>query len=307
VEYSLVLLLNGISFGLLLFMLSSGLTLVFSLMGVLNFAHAGFYMLGAYIGYEASLRINFWAGLVLAPLTVGGIGMAVEYFGLRKVHRYGHAAELLFTFGLAFLIDEATHLIWGRSAVNYAIPAALSGPLFSIGEAQFPIYRGFIILISVAMLVAIWMLLRMSRIGLIIRGALTHPNTISTLGHDLPWVHMLVFGIGAALAGLAGAVGGAAFVTEPGMAHALGPIVFVVVVIGGLGSLGGAFVAALLIGCIQTFAVVADFNLGGILPFLHWNGIESITVSRLAPVLPYFLMILLLVLRPQGLMGKRAL
>lgn len=306
-DYALVLLLNGISYGLLLFMLSSGLTLVFSLMGVLNFAHASFYMLGAYVAYTVSLQFGFWLGLLIAPILVGLLAAGVERYGLRTVHQYGHAAELLFTFGLAFLIDEATHLIWGRSAVNYEIPAALRGALFSIGAAQFPAYRGFMIVVAVVMLAAIWMLLRFTRIGLIIRAALTYSHTVSTLGHDVPRVYMLVFGIGAALAGLAGAVGGPEFVTEPGMAHALGPIVFVIVVLGGLGSLVGAFLAALLIGCLQTFAVAADFSLGDMLNVRDGSALTQLTLSRVAPVLPYLLMTVLLVVRPRGLMGSRDL
>ncbi len=138
-EFFLVQSLNGISYGLLLFMLSSGLTLVFSLMGVLNFAHASFYMLGAYLAYQVSVKIGFWPALVFAPLLVGAVGMLVERWGLRQVHRHGHVAELLFTFGLAYLIEEAVHLIWGRSAVEYRVPAELDGPLFQIMGSQYKV------------------------------------------------------------------------------------------------------------------------------------------------------------------------
>jgi branched-chain amino acid transport system permease protein len=294
-EFFLVQLLNGVSYGLLLFMLSSGLTLVFSLMGVLNFAHASFYMLGAYFAYQISTQIGFFPALVAAPLLVGGVGMLVERFGLRTVHRYGHVAELLFTFGLAYLIEEAVHLVWGRAAVEYRIPAALDGPMFSIFTSQYPTYRVFMMLVSVAMLVSIWVTLTRTRIGLVIQAALTHPQTVEALGHNVPRVFMLVFGGGAALAGLAGVIGGNAFVTEPGMAAAVGPIIFVVVVVGGMGSLGGAFVASLLIGCLQTFSVGLDWKIG-------WLGI---TVAQTAPVLPYLLMVLILILRPRGLLGTR--
>src|SRR3954449_7079031 len=247
----------------LLFMLSSGLTLVFSLMGVLNFAHASFYMLGAYFAFQVSTQIGFWPALAIAPALVGAIGMLVERFGLRKVHRFGHVAELLFTFGLAYLIDEAVHLVWGRSAVDYRVPADLDGPLFAIFTSQYPTYRGFMMLVSVAMLVSIWLALTRTRIGLVIQAALTHPQTVEALGHNVPRVFMLVFGGGAALAGLAGVIGGNAFVTEPGMAASVGPIIFVIVVVGGMGSLSGAFVASLLIGVIQTFAVGIDASLLG--------------------------------------------
>jgi branched-chain amino acid transport system permease protein len=294
-EFLLVQLLNGVSYGLLLFMLSSGLTLVFSLMGVLNFAHASFYMLGAYFAYQISTGIGFFPALVVAPLLVGGVGMLVERFGLRTVHRYGHVAELLFTFGLAYLIEEAVHLVWGRAAVDYRIPAALEGPMFRIFTSEYPIYRVFMMLVSVAMLLSIWLMLTRTRIGLVIQAALTHPQTVEALGHNVPRVFMLVFGGGAALAGLAGVIGGNAFVTEPGMAAAVGPIIFVVVVVGGMGSLGGAFVASILIGCLQTFSVGLDWNI----PWLN------ITVAQTAPVMPYLLMVLILIFRPRGLLGTR--
>jgi branched-chain amino acid transport system permease protein len=292
-EFFLVQSLNGISYGLLLFMLSSGLTLVFSLMGVLNFAHASFYMLGAYLAFQVSTRIGFWPALVVAPILVGAIGMLVERFGLRQVHKHGHVAELLFTFGLAYLIEEAVHLIWGRAALDYRVPAELDGPLFQIMGSQYPIYRGFMMLVSVAMLVSIWLALTRTRIGLVIQAALSHPQTVEALGHNVPRVFMLVFGGGAALAGLAGVIGGNAFVTDPGMAASVGPIIFVIVVVGGMGSLAGAFIASLLIGCMQTFAVSLDWSLAGI------------SIAQAAPMLPYLLMVLLLIFRPKGLMGTR--
>lgn len=312
-EFFLVQLLNGISYGLMLFMLASGLTLVFSLMGVLNFAHASFYMLGAYFAYQVSVKIGFWPALVIAPLLVGAIGMAVERWGLRPVHRFGHVAELLFTFGLAYLIEEAVHLVWGRNAVEYRVPPELDGPLFSIMGSQVPTYRGFMMLVSVSMLVAIWLALTKTRIGLVIQAALSHPHTVEALGHNVPRVFMLVFGGGAALAGLAGVIGGNAFVTEPGMAALVGPIVFVIVVVGGMGSLAGAFVASLLIGCMQTFSVSLDWSLAGLFSQLGWTvtsqtplaAIWNVTLSQAAPVLPYLLMVLLLIFRPKGLMGTR--
>ena len=312
-EFFLVQLFNGVSYGLLLFMLSSGLTLVFSLMGVLNFAHASFYMLGAYFAFQISTWTGFWAGLVVAPLLVGALGMLVERVGLRRVHAHGHVAELLFTFGLAYLIEEAVHLIWGRAALPYHVPAALDGPLFQIADSPYPMYRVFMMLISVSMLVAVWLTLTRTRIGLVIQAALTHPDTVQALGHNVPRIFMLVFGGGAALAGLAGVIGGAAFVTDPSMAIAVGPIVFVIVVVGGMGSLAGAFIASLLIGCLQTFSVSLDWTLAGLLTALGFSmgpdtplwSVWSIKLSQAAPVLPYLIMVLMLIFRPRGLMGTR--
>ena len=294
-------------------MLSAGLTLIFSLMGVLNFAHASFYMLGAYFAYQVSINIGFWPALVIAPALVGLFGMAVERFGLRTVHKHGHVAELLFTFGLAYLIEEAVHLIWGRSSVEYRIPPDLDGSLFTLYTTSFPIYRGFMMLVAVAMLVSIWLALTRTRIGLVIQAALTHPETVEALGHNVPRVFMLVFGGGAALAGLAGVIGGNAFITEPGMAASFGPIVFVVVVVGGMGSLAGAFAASLLIGVLQTFSVAFDYSFIDLAakvgiaigPDAPLAALWKLTIAQAAPVLPYVLMVLILIFRPKGLMGTR--
>src|SRR3954468_9455652 len=144
-------------------MLASGLTLVFSLMGVLNFAHASFYMLGAYFAYQISRWVGFWPALVIAPVLVGLLGMLVERFALRRAHRYGHVAELLFTFGLAYLIEEAVHLVWGRAAVDYKVPRELEGPLFAIMDTPYPAYRAFMMLVAVSMLVSIWLALTRTR------------------------------------------------------------------------------------------------------------------------------------------------
>ncbi|RYG09569.1 MAG: branched-chain amino acid ABC transporter permease, partial [Burkholderiales bacterium] len=241
-EFFTISLLNGISYGLLLFMLSSGLTLIFSMMGVLNFAHASFYMLGAYFAYSTTELIGFWPALLVAPALVAVLGAAFEKYCLRRVHKFGHVPELLITFGLSFIILEMVQLIWGTSSVDYRVPAELSGPLFTLYGTQFPMYRGFMMGVAVAMLIAIWLLLTRTRIGLVIQAALTHPETAEALGHNVPRVFMLVFGGGAALAGLAGVIGGNAFVTEPGMAATVGSVIFVVVVVGGMGSLAGAFV-----------------------------------------------------------------
>jgi branched-chain amino acid transport system permease protein len=312
-EFFLVTLLNSLSYGLLLFMLSSGLTLIFSMMGVLNFAHASFYMLGAYFAYQTGLYIGFWPALFLAPILVGALGAITERFGLRTVHKFGHVAELLFTFGLAYVIEEVVHLIWGRAPVDYRIPAELDFTLFTLFTTQYPAYRGFMMLVSVGMLLALFLLITRTRIGMVIQASLTHPDMVEALGHNVPRVFMLVFAGGAALAGLAGVIGGNAFITEPGMAIAVGSIVFVVVVFGGMGSLTGAFIASLIIGSLQTFSVALDYSMldlfavvgMNVSPESSWHGLWSITPSHTAPVMPYLLMVLMLIVRPRGLMGTR--
>ncbi len=337
-EFFIVSLLNGVSYGLLLFLLSSGFTLIFSMMGVLNFAHASFYMLGAYVGYSISQLVGFWAALFLAPLVVGALGALFERVSLRKVHRFGHVPELLVTFGLSYIILELVQLVWGRSAVEFLPPEALRGPAFTLvheaGQpmrfflgavgrevcagagvicSPFPATRAFMMLVALLMLLALWLLLTRSRLGLVIQAALTHPDMVESLGHNVPRVFMLVFAVGTGLAGLAGVIGGSTFVTEPNMALSLGSVIFVVVVVGGLGSLSGAFFASLFIGVLQTFAVGIDQSLVTLLQAL---GLElsgavqnhpllTLTMSQVAPILPYLVLVLVLIFRPRGLLGTR--
>jgi branched-chain amino acid transport system permease protein len=313
-EFFVISLLNGVSYGLLLFMLSSGLTLIFSMMGVLNFAHASFYMIGAYFAYSLGLKVGFFPALVLAPVLVGLVGAIVERYGLRQVHRYGHVPELLFTFGLAYLIEETVKVVWGLPAVPFRVPDFLDGHLFTLFSTSFPKLRGFMMLVALAMLASVYLLLTRTRIGLVIQASLTHPQTVEALGHNVPRVFMLVFGGGCALAGLAGVIGGVAFITEPSMAASVGPIVFVVAVVGGMGSLAGAFLASLLIGVLQTFAIALDWSLAGMFGVIGITVTEQtplyslwkLQLSQVAPVLPYLLLVLMLIFRPKGLLGTRA-
>ena len=323
-------------------MLSSGLTLIFSMMGVLNFAHASYYMLGAYLGYSVSQVLGFWPALVVAPLLVGALGSVFERYCLRRVHKFGHVPELLITFGLTYVVLELVQLIWGRIAIEFKPPMELQGPAFTLindavsglrmvwGAASpemcsaadaavrvvcspFPATRGFMVLVALTMLVSIWLLLTRTRVGLVIQAALTHPDAVEALGHNVPRVLMLVFGAGAALAGRAGVIGGSTFLTEPSMAATVGSIIFVVVVVGGMGSLSGAFLASLLIGTIQTFAVAFDYTLLGALQqvgvavgsSLSSNTLLTMKLSQVAPILPYLFLVLILIFRPKGLLGNR--
>jgi branched-chain amino acid transport system permease protein len=292
-ELLVLSLLNGLSYGLLLFMLSAGLTLIFSLMGVLNFAHGSFYMLGAYLAHSLSAAWGFWWALLFAPLLVGALAALFHAQLLRRVSAHGHVAELLVTFGLSYVVLEAVQLVWGRGPVDYRVPAELSGSLFSLWEVRFPAYRAFTMAVALVVLGVLALWLRLSRGGLVVKAALSHPQMVQALGHNVPRVFMGVFACGAALAALAGVLGGNAFVTEPGMAATVGSIVFVVAVVGGLGSLWGAFWASLLMGLLQTAAVSMDAPLGGV------------RLSQLAPLLPYVLLVLMLALHPRGLMGQR--
>ena len=341
-EFFIISMLNGLSYGLLLFMLSSGLTLIFSMMGVLNFAHASFYMIGAYFGFTLTNVIGFWPALIIAPFLVGGCGVIFERITLRKVHKFGHVPELLVTFGLSYVVYELVQLIWGRTAVEFVPPDLLKGAAFTLinhsvdglqfiwGAAPaemckaadasirlictpFPATRGFMMIVALLMLLSLWLLLTKTRIGLVIQAALTHPEAVESLGHNVPRVFMLVFGAGTGLAGLAGVIGGSTFVTEPAMAATVGSVIFVVVVVGGMGSLSGAFLASILIGVIQTFAIAFDYSFVTVAQDLGFalsdaarnNSFLKLTVSQVAPILPYLFLVLILIFRPKGLLGTR--
>ena len=321
-EVLIVALLNGLSYGLLLFMMSAGLTLILSMLGVLNFAHASFYMLGAYLGHTVAAAMGFWPALLVAPVLVGLLAALFERQILRKVHALGHVPELLVTFGLAYVVLELVQLVWGRAPLEFDLPQLLQGPAITLvsdaehglhwlwgaapadlcrtsaalptpGCTTFPASRAFMMGVALMMWLLMFFMLRGTRIGMVIQAALTHPQAVQTLGHNVPRIFMAVFGLGAALAALAGVIGGSIFVTEPSMAAAVGPIIFVVVIVGGLGSLGGALLASLALGVIQTFSVAWNYRLG------------PVTLAQVAPILPYMLLVLMLIVRPKGLLGKR--
>jgi len=311
-DFFVVALLNGVIYGLLLFMVSAGLTLIFGIMGVLNFAHASFYMIGAYLAYTFQGAIGFWPAVVAATLLVALIGVVVERFFLRRMHAHGHAHELLVTFGLAFIIAELVKLFYGNFPVNYRVPTELSFAAFRLHDADYPFYRLLMGAISLVMFGLIYLLLTRTRVGIVVRSAIHRPKTAESLGHNVPLVFMAVFGVGAALAGLAGAVAGAFYTTNPNMALELGVIVFVVVVVGGLGSLQGAMLASVLIGVTTSLAVGVDASLAdafgwvGLGPWAQSvGGLLTLKISSLAGTLPFALMLLVLTLRPSGLLGEK--
>ena len=311
-EVLLVSLLNGLVYGMLLFMLASGLTLIFSMMGVLNFAHASVYMLGAYFAYDVSRHVGFWPALVLAPVLCGAIGALIEMYGLRRVHKNGHIAELLFTFGLAFIIDKGVQMAWGLLPVAYRVPAVLDRPLFTIYGTNFHAYRGFMLLISALMFCAIWLMLTRTRLGLVIQAALTHPEMVGALGHNVPASSPRCSRADRP-SPASPASSGNYLVTEPSMAFTMGPIVFVVVVFGGLGSLAGCFIASLIMGFVQTFAVVFDVSLANVLALVGikvteaspFGEVLTIPLPRIGALLPYVMLVLILLFKPRGLMGTR--
>lgn len=278
--------LHGLVYGMLLFLVASGLTLIFGMMGVLNFAHGALYMLGAYFSFTV-LRMTgqFWLSMIVAPLLVGLFGILIERFLLRKVHRFGHAHELLLTFGLAYIIEEFVKWIWGNQPLHVEIPEVLAGSLNLFGMT-YPTYRLFILIVSAVVFTILFFILHRTRIGIIVTAAVSKSEMVNALGINVPLVFMLLFGVGGALAGLAGVIGGPYLITNPGMAATIIIDLFVVVVVGGLGSLQGALLASFLIGELQSFGILL--------------------VPQMAIALEFLLMAVVLIVKPEGLLGEKA-
>lgn len=310
-EFFLVSLLNGVVYGLLLFMVSAGLTLIFGMMGILNMAHASFYMMGAYAGYVVS-QASFGLGLLIAPLLTGMIGLLMERYLLRPIHKYGHGHQLMFTFGFAFVVEEAIKLLFGDFPVNYAAPGYLTFTAFDVFGTHFPFYRVFIAFVACTIFLLIYLLLTQTRLGIVVRAAESLPVMTAALGHDVPLVFGGVFAAGAGIAGLAGAIGGAYYPTSPNMALEFGVIVFVVVVVGGLGSIIGSLWASLLIGVLTSFVIGADLSVRSLTNKLgltaigsSFGGAVDVNISMFAGAVPFVLMLVVLLVRPMGLMGRR--
>ena len=280
-----VFFLHGLAYAGLLFLVSAGLTLVFGMMNVLNFAHAAMYMLGAYFSYSIMLRMSgqIWVSLIVCPIALFIIGALIERFLLRKVHANGHVAELLLTFGLAYIITELVKWYWGNYPLAVNVSGFLNGTVLMMG-ITYPVYRIFIFLCAIFVGLVMAFILYKTRLGIILRAAVNDSETVNTLGVNVPLVFMGVFAFGAALSGFAGVIAGPLLSTFPGMAHDILLDAFVVIVVGGFGSLGGAVVASLLIGELQSF---------GVLLF-----------PKLSIALMYMLMAAVLIIKPSGLFGE---
>ncbi|MER8880741.1 ATP-binding cassette domain-containing protein [Mesorhizobium sp. M0684] len=212
-ELFLLSLLNGTVYGLLLFMIAAGLTLIFGMMGILNLAHGSFYMVGVYSGYVLTARLGFIPGIVASGLVVAAIGALVEHFALKKVHRHGHAHELLLTFGLLFVFQEVVKFLFGQYAVDYRTPSFLQFAAFTINGLDYPFYRLFIGIVALIFFALLFFTLRYTHFSLIVRTAVHKPVMVEALGHNVPLIMLAVFASGAGLAGLAGSVAGAFYPT----------------------------------------------------------------------------------------------
>ena len=280
-----VFFLHGLAYGGLLFLVSAGLTLVFGMMNVLNFAHAAMYMLGAYFSYTI-LRMTgqFWLSLMICPLLLFVIGAVIERFLLRRVHVFGHVHELLLTFGLAYIITEVVKWVWGNFPLAVNVGGFLGGTVEIFG-ITYPLYRIFIFASAALVGLMMALILYRTRLGIILRASVNDSEMVNALGFNVPLVFMGVFAFGAALSGFAGVIAGPLLSTYPGMANEILIDAFVVIVVGGFGSLGGAVVASLIIGELQSF---------GVLLF-----------PKLSLALVYLLMSIVLIIKPSGLFGEK--
>jgi branched-chain amino acid transport system permease protein len=277
--------IHGLAYGMILFLIASGLTLIFGMMGVLNLAHAAFFMLSAYLCYQVlAWTGSFWLALLIAPVVGAFIGILMERFLLRKVHAYGHIGELILTVGVSMLIADGVKGIWGTENLPVRVPEILQG-LVTFGELDYPIYRLFIIGLSTAILIVLALILYKTRLGMVVRAAVSDADMVDALGINVPFVFMMVFGVGTWMAGVAGVAIAPILTVFPGLADQVGMDAFIVVVVGGFRSLGGALLVAIICGLLSSYGV--QF------------------VSQLAPVLMYIFMAIVLVFKPMGLFGER--
>jgi branched-chain amino acid transport system permease protein len=278
---------TGLVLGMIFVLLAIGLSLIFGLMTVVNFAHGSLFMLGAYFGFVLlSLTKSFWVALVVAPLMVGTLGLLIERFLIRRLYGRSPDDPLLLTFGLSLIMVEAVRLIWGKIGLTLDPPRVLGGGI-NLGFMTFPAYRLFVIGVTLAVLTALWLFLERTNVGLIIRAGSRDPLMVRALGIDLSRIWLLVFGIGTALAGLAGILAGPMRGVYAEMGVTMVIESFVVVVVGGMGSLLGAVVAGILMGQVV--------------------GLTTFFAPKLAEIMVFVAMAIVLLVRPSGLFGETGL
>jgi branched-chain amino acid transport system permease protein len=276
--------INGLLVGSYYIVLALGLSMIFSLGGVVNLAHGAFYAVGAYFAYEIQKFAGFGGAVVLAPIGVALVGVVIERLFLQRLYREDPMLGLLFTFGLAMTIEQSLRLIWGTTGLNFSIPESLRGT-FLVGDFIYSYYRITVLAVSAAAVLGCWLLLNKTAFGMIVRAGTRDPEMVRALGISLKPALAAVFALGVGLAGLAGVMSGPLAGVQPAMGTEIITATFVVVVIGGLGSFWGVVVAGLLVGVVR--------------------GVTVLFYPPAAEASMYILMILVLLFRPRGLMGER--
>ncbi len=290
--------LNGLQFGLLLFMLAAGLTLVFGIMDLVNLAHGSLYMMGAYFAATfTALTGSFIAGAVVGLAATLVVGMAVEVIAMRRLYGRDHLDHVLGTFGLILFFNELVRIIWGPAGLSLPLPGWLQQPL-SIFGFQYSAYRFSIIVVSLAVAAGLYLLVMRTRTGMLIRAGASNREMVGALGVNIKLLYTLVFGLGAALAGLAGLMNAPILTVQIGMGENILILAFVITVIGGIGSIRGALVAALFVGFIDTLG-------RSYFPDILREMLSPTAASTLAPALSsmliYLLMAIVLIVKPEGL------
>ena len=281
----LIQILNSVQYGLLLFLVASGLTLIFGIMGVINLAHGSFYMIGAYLAFTlSSLTGSLWIAIPLGIVLAAALGLALEWAFISRLYRRDHLYQVLLTFGLILIFEELRSIIVGDDVHSVAIPAALAASLPLTETLSYPVYRLFISAVCLALAGLMYVTIQKTRFGMMIRAAASNPEMATSLGLDIRWIHALVFAAGVALAAFAGMIAAPVSSVFPGMGNQVLIVCFVIVVIGGIGSLKGALIAALLIGFADTFG--------------------KVLLPDYASIAVYLLMAVVLLFRPLGLFGR---
>ena len=280
-------LVNGITLGMLYILVALGLNIILGLMGVINFSHGSFFMLGAYLMYTFVPLVGFWPAILVAAVLVGLLGMVFEAALVRPLYRRLPEYTLLLTFGTALIFTQVTRARWGDDAVRVDMPSYLASPLL-IGNYELPFYRDvFLVLLTIVILAAVWLLMNKTNIGIIIRAGTRDAEMVKILGINMPAIFTLVFGLGSLMAGLAGALAAPLYAVQPSLSSQWIVLTFVIVIVGGIGSFWGAIVGGLLIGILSSFMS------------LLWPPAVDIT--------GYVLMLIILLVRPRGLFGVEGL
>ena len=297
--------LNGLQLGVLLFLIAAGLTLVFGVMDFINLAHGVQYMLGAYLAAMfVALTGNFFAGLALALIAALAFGILLEVLVLRHLYDRDHLEQVLATFGIIVILNEAVKAVWGAAPLQVPQPQMLSGAVMLVEGLLYPVYRLALIGSGLGVALLLYLVVSHTRVGMLIRAGASNAPMVSALGVDIRRLFMIVFGFGAMLAGFAGAMAAPILSVEPGMGDNLLILAFVVIVIGGIGSIRGAFIAALVVGLVDTLGrsfTVDLLRLGGLSP-----GDARTVGPALASMSIYILMAIVLYFRPTGLFGAKS-
>ncbi|WP_306752194.1 branched-chain amino acid ABC transporter permease [Paracoccus actinidiae] len=298
----LLQLLNGAQFGILLFLVAAGLTLVFGIMDFINLAHGVLYMVGGYVmAMMMGTTGNFWLSLAMVLSLTLAVGLVLELLVFRRLYDRSHLDQVLATFGLVLVLSELVRILWGSAPLSVAMPEMLSGSIPLAGAMRYPIYRLAVIGLGLAVALGLWFVIARTRVGMLLRAGAANRSMVSALGTDINRLFMLVFAVGAMLAGFAGAIVSPILSVDPGMGDSILILTFVVIVIGGVGSVKGAFCAALLVGIVDTLGRM----FGPIILKSMMDPAAAAQAGRtIAPMLVYILMAAVLFWRPAGLFGR---